>query len=302
MNKIFAFSIIAVALALMPIHAQTSQFVGAACPPPTAAAPVWGKLVMVGNTVTCYFAKGAATPTTWTQIGLPQTIGFVNDPVLVGIYITAHNAANISTGTIDNVSISPTPKYRLVDSDIGMPAYMGSANLINGVWTITGSGADIWGTSDQFNFQPWLVWGDCTIICRITSLSTVGDVWQKIGIMIRDGYNSGSDNATFCATHAQGVVYQWRSAFSNNPDQIQMVAPPRSRHHLRSRPRLRHHRQHQLHSPAVITCRFPSDSRRHEQWRFAWDRRRGRRAFCEAGRWFGPACAWCRSTHSPRRR
>ncbi len=193
--------------------------------PPTAAAPVWGKLVISGNVVTCYYAKGTATPTAWTQIGTPQTIGFINNPILIGIYITSHDKTAIASGTIDNFSITPAPTYRLADVDIGAPSYMGSANLINNVWHLAGSGADIWNTSDQFNFQPWLVWGDCTVVCRITSLSA-GDVWQKLGIMVRDGFNSGSDYAMFCATNGSGLAYQYRTAFNNNPDQTQLVAPP----------------------------------------------------------------------------
>jgi hypothetical protein len=155
-----------------------------------------------------------------------QTLGFLNNPVLVGIYITSHNTNTLSAGTIDNFSITPTPAYRLQDQDTGAPALMGCANLTSGVWTISGSGADIWGTADQFNFQPWLVWGNCTVICRITSLSTTGDPWQKIGIMVRDGYNSGSDYALFCATAAQGVDYQYRLNFNNNNDAVKYIAPP----------------------------------------------------------------------------
>ena len=195
------------------------------CPTPTAAAPVWGKLVICGNVVTCYYAKGAAIPTAWTQMGAPQTIDFINNPVLVGIYITSHNAAAISSGTVDNFSITPASSYRLADCDIGAPSLMGSANLISGVWTISGSGADIWGASDQFNMQPWLVWGDCTVICRVTSISA-GDPWQKIGIMVRDGYNSGSDYALFCATPGHGLDFQYRPGFNNNPDKTMLVAPP----------------------------------------------------------------------------
>ena len=102
---------------------------------------------------------------------------------------------------------------------------MGSANLMSGVWTISGSGADIWNTFDQFNFQPWLVWGDCTVICRVTSLSR-GDPWQKIGIMVRDGFNSGSDYALFCATYSKGVDFQYRPDFFNNGDTTSYVAAP----------------------------------------------------------------------------
>jgi hypothetical protein len=196
-----------------------------AWPPPTAAAPIWGKLVVSGNLVTCFYATGATMPTIWKQIGVPETINFINNPILVGIYLTAHNGSALSTGTIDNFSITPAATYRLADFDIGMPSLMGSANLIAGVWTLAGSGADIWGTADQCNFQSWLVWGDCTVICRVTSLSN-GNSWQKIGIMARDGFNSGSDYASFCATNGSGVDFQYRTNFNNNPDIIEYVAPP----------------------------------------------------------------------------
>ena len=197
-----------------------------ACPAPTAGAPIWAKLVLSGDVVTCYYAKGAATPTDWIQLGAPQTLGFVKNSVLVGLYITSHNTNAISTGTIDNFSITPAPTYRLADCDIGAPQYMGSANLINGVWNLMGSGYDIWGAGDQFNFQPWLVWGDCTVVCRVTSISSAGDPWQKIGIMVRDGYNSGSDYAMFCATPGHGVDFEYRTGFNNNPDQVTYVAAP----------------------------------------------------------------------------
>ena len=82
-------------------------------PAPSATSPVWGKLVISGNTVSCYYATGATTPKAWISLGPAQTIDFINNPILVGIYICSHNAAALSTGTIDNLTITPTPKYRL---------------------------------------------------------------------------------------------------------------------------------------------------------------------------------------------
>jgi hypothetical protein len=213
---------------LSQVSAQTSSGNAgniSSVPAPSATAPIWGKLVLSGNSVTCFYGTGATAPTTWTQIGKPTTIGFVNNPILVGMYVCSHSPTAISSGTIDNFSITPTPSYRLADTDIGSPSLMGSANLVGGIWKLSGSGADIWGTADQFNFQPWLVGNDCTVICRITSL-TSGDPWQKIGIMIRDGYNSGSDYAMFCATAGEGVDFQYRTQFNNNNDVVQLVAPP----------------------------------------------------------------------------
>jgi hypothetical protein len=227
-TKLFFVTLLLTTAGLAPAIAQSNSVNAGpfACPVPTATAPVWGKLVINGNVVTCYYATGTATPTIWKQLGLPQTMGFLNNPLLVGIYVTSHNAGAISSGTIDNFSITPAPTYRLQDQDIGAPAFMGCANLTSGVWSISGSGADIWGTADQFNFQPWLVWGNCTVICRVTSISTTGNVWQKIGIMVRDGYNSGSDYALFCATAAVGVDFQYRLNFNNNADTVKYVAPP----------------------------------------------------------------------------
>jgi len=207
-------------------HAGSSAQSGSStCPAPTAAAPVWGKLVISGNEVTCYYAQGTATPKTWTQIGSSVTINFVNDPILVGIYIASHDDTAVATGTIDNFSISPTPTYRLADYDIGAPELMGSANFIGNSWMLSGSGADLWGTSDQCNYQSWLVEGDCTITCRVTSLTASGNMWEKIGIMVRDGFNSGSDYALFCASNGSGVAFQYRSSFTNNPDTTEFVAP-----------------------------------------------------------------------------
>jgi hypothetical protein len=223
----FIFSILAATLiAASPAFADNSQDPGTiAVSAPSATAPIWAKLVLTGNVVTCYYATGTATPSSWVQVGQPEAINFTNNALLVGMYVTSHNTSAITSGTIDNFSITPASTFRLADSDIGSPSLMGSANVVNNVWTLTGSGADIWGTSDQFNFQPWLVLGDCTIVCRITSVSAGGDPWEKVGIMIRDSYNSGSDYAMFCASLGNGVSFQYRLSATCNDDVTNYVAP-----------------------------------------------------------------------------
>lgn len=226
MKKLIA----ALALALVasaPLQAQAvSSYQGTVnLASPSMLTPVWTKLVVANNVVTAYCATSINAPTQWTQVGQPQAITFANNPLLVGIYVSSHNVAGLSSGTIDNLTITPDSTCRLADCDIGAPALMGSANLINGVWTIAGSGLDIWGTSDQFNFQPWLVWGDCTITCRVTSLSPNGDAWQKIGVMVRDSYNTGAAYAAVCATRVNGVTFQHRDASNANPDKTLVVAP-----------------------------------------------------------------------------
>ena len=50
------------------------------------------------------------------------------------------------------------------DADIGSPGLAGSAGYTNGLWTVTGGGADIWNTADQFNFASTNYTGDGTMI------------------------------------------------------------------------------------------------------------------------------------------
>jgi hypothetical protein len=116
MKRIFL-SLLLPLFALAPAAAQTSSQGATAIP----GRAIWGKLVISGNIVTCYYGTGTTSPTTCIELGSPQTIGFINDPLLVGICITSHNVAAISSGTIDNFSITPAPAYRLTDADIGAP-------------------------------------------------------------------------------------------------------------------------------------------------------------------------------------
>ncbi len=213
----------------LPVCGATSSVEAVApvsCAAPTAAAPVWAKLVVSGNQVTCFYAKGTASPTTWTQVGPAETINFVNNPLLVGMYITSHNTPTVSTGTIDNFSITPAPTYRLADCDIGAPALMGSANLISGVWTLTGSGADVWGHLRPVQFPILAGLGRLHGSCAESPPSPPAACGKKIGIMVRDGFNSGSDYAMFCATPSEGVDFQCRTTFNNNPDKTEFVVPP----------------------------------------------------------------------------
>lgn len=100
------------------------------------------------------------------------------------------------------------------DADIGLPGLAGSAGYTNGLWTVTGGGADIWNTSDQFNFASTNYTGDGTMVALVTSVqnSDPGSGWSKAGLMFRNDSSAGSANVTIVATAGQGVSFQWRSA------------------------------------------------------------------------------------------
>jgi len=100
------------------------------------------------------------------------------------------------------------------DADIGSPTLAGSASDSNGLWTVTGGGADIWNDADQFNLASTNFTGDGTLTVQVTSLqnSDPGSGWSKAGLMFRNDSTAGSANVAIVATAGQGVSFQWRSA------------------------------------------------------------------------------------------
>ena len=81
------------------------------------------------------------------------------------------------------------------DGDIGSVGLSGSATYSNNVFTVTGAGAQIYGTADAFHFVYQPLSGDGTIIARLVSLQG-GSGYVAPGVMVRETLNAGSTNAT----------------------------------------------------------------------------------------------------------
>jgi regulation of enolase protein 1 (concanavalin A-like superfamily) len=96
------------------------------------------------------------------------------------------------------------------DTDVGTPSLAGSASYSAGVFTIKGSGADIYGTADQFHFAYESTSGDQTVIARIAS-QTGANGWAKTGVMIRESTNAGASYVGLYVTPANGVSMQYRN-------------------------------------------------------------------------------------------
>ena len=95
--------------------------------------------------------------------------------------------------------------------DIGNVALTGSVTNNKGVFQLTGSGADIWGSADEFFYVYQMVSGDFEIIGRVTFLQNT-DPWAKVGLMARDAFGPGERNALVFVTPFNGAGLQWRSA------------------------------------------------------------------------------------------
>ena len=110
----------------------------------------------------------------------------------------------------------------------GYPASMGSfVEAPAGTYTMSGSGADIAGTADQFHFAYKTLTGAGSIVARINSIQNT-HAWAKAGVMIRETLDAGSKHAFACVTPGNGVASQGRTALdgtSFSANQTGITAP-----------------------------------------------------------------------------
>ncbi len=97
-----------------------------------------------------------------------------------------------------------------VAQDVGAPSPTGTSSYDAGTFTITASGVDIWGTSDQFHFVYQQVSGDVEVIARVGSLSPTNN-WAKAGIMFRSSLSGSSPEVLTAVTAGNGVTFQHRA-------------------------------------------------------------------------------------------
>jgi hypothetical protein len=95
--------------------------------------------------------------------------------------------------------------------DIGPVGAAGHATASHGAFTVGGSGADIWGSSDAFHFAWQPLRGDVDVIARVTAVEAV-HAWTKAGVMIRESLTAGSPHALMLVSAARGTAFQRRIA------------------------------------------------------------------------------------------
>jgi hypothetical protein len=155
-----------------PIQGGTMQFIAGA----SASFPVWLKIQRVGDQFTGSISNDGAN---WQPIGTATVATYVD--VAAGLAVTSHDPNMLNTSTFDHVVLSSGPTY---DVDIGDTGAAGSVVLTGNGFTVSGSGADIWGTQDAFNLFYEGLNGDGQMQIRVTQLDNT-DPFAKAGIMVR---------------------------------------------------------------------------------------------------------------------
>ena len=169
-----------------------------------------------GKSFSAYYSTNG---TTWVQIGAAQTLSGMGTFSRVGLAVTSHNNASLCQATFTNVAaLSGT----FSDLDIGSPSVGGTAVSNGNQWTVIGSGADIAGTSDQFNFASASFATNGALIAQVDGMQNT-DPWAKAGVMFRQTTTANSPFAMVAATPGNGVVFQWRTTSGGTAGSTQIA-------------------------------------------------------------------------------
>ncbi|MFH1197798.1 MAG: alpha-galactosidase [bacterium] len=148
-----------------------------------------------------------------------------SDEEVVTISLAGLNTYKLSAKAEGNCELKASTKdgkliascnVRVLPSSIPAPWEMNdirndraSATYKNGVFSIEGNGADIWGALDQFVFLNREVNRNTIISARILCQSNT-DPWAKSGLMFRESADPNSKFLMVAITPGNGITLQWR--------------------------------------------------------------------------------------------
>jgi hypothetical protein len=125
-------------------------------------------------------------------------------------------------------ALSVSAQINFTSRNIGSVGVSGGYSYDSGTasYSVRGSGADIWGTSDSFHFVYQAVSGDCEIVARVASVQPT-DPWAKAGVMIRESANANARNAFMLLSAANGTSFQRRTNAGSSSTSTK-YSPPRA--------------------------------------------------------------------------
>ena len=197
----------------------------------TLRAPYWVRMKRVGNSFTGYRSEDGVT---WIQQGTATTIAAIPSAAVWGLSVSGHTNTSVSEVKFDNVLLEPlagqpAPGNAWAGADVGGPTETGSHSVSGNVYTLNGSGADIYGTTDQFYSLSQSYSGDAQLTARVVS-QDMSDPAAKAGVMVRASTSADAANAFMAVTPRIGLPFQVRltTASSTTADAVgtEDFAPP----------------------------------------------------------------------------
>lgn len=158
----------------------------------------------------CHDIPMGAARCTWAHPG-PATENAVVKVALTGQFSASGKSAAFKVRPV--VFDLPWPWQH---ADIGAVGAAGNASAASSfiddqlVFTVDGSGADIWNNADAFHFVYQT--GDIhEIVTRVDSVENVHP-WTKAGVMARVGFSPGAPHVSLFVTPGKGIAFQRRLA------------------------------------------------------------------------------------------
>ena len=122
---------------------------------------------------------------------------------------TITNGEGLSTTSSVLVTVNTAAPAGWTDQDIGSPGVPGGFSYGDGNWSVEGGGADIWNSSDQFNYASTNLTGDSVLIAQVTGVTNT-DPWSKAGVMFRSSNAANAQFVDMVVAPGEGVSMQWR--------------------------------------------------------------------------------------------
>ena len=151
-----------------------------------------------------------ATPNAATT----QATGLVAGTYSFRLTVTDRQGATATaqvTVTVNSAATACNTPVGWTRQDIGTVGLAGSACQSSATaFTVRGSGADIWGTADQFTYLYQPLGCDGEVVAQLNSLTNT-NAWAKAGVMIRESTASNARHAMMVVSSVSGAAFQYRT-------------------------------------------------------------------------------------------
>lgn len=131
--------------------------------------------------------------------------------------VTATNSAGSTAGavwsftTAASATTTPALPSPWKNQDIGSVGLTGSASYSGTTFSATGSGADIWGTADGFQYVYQPITGNVEIVARMTGEQNTNQ-YAKAGVMLREALTASSAHVILDVVPSGSVEFMTRAA------------------------------------------------------------------------------------------
>jgi len=176
--------------------------------------------LLAGLAVTAH-NSGALSTVTFDSASLIASAQSTSTPTSTAIPPSPTNTATSTPTTTPTNTATSTPTSTPTATngncpsswscgDIDNPALAGGQSLSGNIWTVQGSGYDIWNAIDQFHYIWQSLTGDGSLSAHVTTQSPA-DPWAKAGVMLRQGTDPSAPFYALFATPGNGIVVDYRA-------------------------------------------------------------------------------------------